>query len=334
MATLCSVCQGCSSNRSSSSSTFFFQIPNTTASEILNGAFKLQGDSAHPADSGSHGEQRLMKDGSELGVWRAQGAAGEQNEEKQLKKGKLILWWAVRSKRTFGSARCLTRSENLTMAAQGRMFRKRGCPTAAKWKGEPDFRKIAACLPSPMRLNPSTPDCRDCLGLVTSPAKRVGASKQSGSSTAWLREPKIGLLGHENDGTGKTEVQLDHSRSRPVGKAPSGTRRALTRGAKSRRSARYLTFVTSNGTGIIHLARLRISETSHVSQPPVARNKTKFFLFLVWKLLTARYLLLGLSSHCSHPTAGACAQQVLLQEPSAGTTPQALLHLPEIGGRT
>lgn len=33
-------------------------------------SFLGQADSAHPVDSGSHREQRLMKDGSGLGVWR------------------------------------------------------------------------------------------------------------------------------------------------------------------------------------------------------------------------------------------------------------------------
>lgn len=44
---------------------------------------------------------------------------------------------AVGSKRAFGSARCITRSENLTTAAQVGKFRKGGCPTAARWKGVP-----------------------------------------------------------------------------------------------------------------------------------------------------------------------------------------------------
>lgn len=33
-------------------------------------SFLGQADSAHPVDSRSHREQRLMKDGSGLGVWR------------------------------------------------------------------------------------------------------------------------------------------------------------------------------------------------------------------------------------------------------------------------
>lgn len=48
-----------------------------------------------------------------------------------------------------------------------------------------------------------------------------------------------------------------------------------------------------------HLSRLRIIETFCVSEPSVARNKSRFFLFLLWKLFTVKYLLLCPSSHCS-----------------------------------
>ncbi|KAL2300510.1 hypothetical protein Nmel_013392 [Mimus melanotis] len=171
--------------RSSPPTLFCQEKVLTRAMSVLS----LDRENLHVLGSPGVTENRLMKDDSKLGFWR-----GEQNEEKQLKKGKLILWWAVGSKRTFGSARCISRSENLTMAARGWKFGKTGCPPAARWKGAPDFRKIAACLSSPTRLNPSTPDCRDCLGLVTSPVKCVGASKQSGRSTAWLWEPKIGTI--------------------------------------------------------------------------------------------------------------------------------------------
>lgn len=57
-----------------------------------------------------------------------------------------------------------------------------------------DFRKIAPYLPSPRMLKPSTPNCCDCLGLMTSRMIRVGSSEQSGSSTAWFQEPKIGTV--------------------------------------------------------------------------------------------------------------------------------------------